>query len=405
MPNLHSHAFQRALAGRTGRAAAAARRQLLDVAAGDVRMLERLDAEDFAAVTAQAYVEMAKAGYGAVAEFHYVHHDPAGRPYQDPAPNSRSRVVGAAREAGLALTLLPVSTPTPGSAARRRSPGSGGSCTRRTRSPGWSSGWSRRGGRHRRGRRGRPAQPARGDPRRTPRSRRRGALRRARAHPRRRADCARSTTASPGAGRRPVEWLLSHARVDARWCLVHATHMTTEEMRGAGGERRRAGLAPTTEADLGDGIFAGDAFSPPAGASASAAIRTRRSTRSPSCGSSSGRSGSRCGRRNVLAGAARAWGRRCGSRRRATARAPADARPACHRGRTTRRPRRARCRRAGAGGAGGGRRAGRGDFRSLPATGARLLAGGRFIVREGRHRSEETVLARFRAALARMAAA
>ena len=68
--------------------------------------------------------------------------------------------------------------------------------------------------------------------------------------------CRRSRTASPGRGARPVEWLLDHAGVDARWCLIHATHMT------AGRDRARwpqsgavAGLCPITEANLGDGIF------------------------------------------------------------------------------------------------------------------------------------------------------
>jgi len=56
-------------------------------------------------------------------------------------------------------------------------------------------------------------------------------------------------------GQRPVEWLLSHADVDAHWCIVHATHMTEDETRALAGSRAVAGLAPSTEADLGDGIF------------------------------------------------------------------------------------------------------------------------------------------------------
>src|SRR5690348_1390592 len=54
---------------------------------------------------------------------------------------------------------------------------------------------------------------------------------------------------------RPVEWLLDHAPVDARWCLVHATHLTENETRRLAASGAVAGLCPTTEANLGDGLF------------------------------------------------------------------------------------------------------------------------------------------------------
>src|SRR4030095_8614224 len=69
--------------------------------------LDHIDVEAFEAIAAQAYIEMAKAGYATVAEFHYVHHDPAGKPYGDPAELAW-RIVDAASTAGLGLTLLPV---------------------------------------------------------------------------------------------------------------------------------------------------------------------------------------------------------------------------------------------------------------------------------------------------------
>src|SRR5205814_7498626 len=69
--------------------------------------LARVDADVFAAIAAQAYVEMAKAGYASVAEFHYVHHDPNGKAYADPAELSW-RIDAAGDEVGLGLTLLPV---------------------------------------------------------------------------------------------------------------------------------------------------------------------------------------------------------------------------------------------------------------------------------------------------------
>jgi formimidoylglutamate deiminase len=61
-------------------------------------------------------------------------------------------------------------------------------------------------------------------------------------------------------GQRPVAWLLDHAPVDAHWCLVHATHMTPEEIKRLAGCGAVAGLCPTTEANLGDGIFPAEAY-------------------------------------------------------------------------------------------------------------------------------------------------
>jgi formimidoylglutamate deiminase len=56
-------------------------------------------------------------------------------------------------------------------------------------------------------------------------------------------------------GARPVQWLFEHAEVDARWCLVHATHLDDQEMRAIAKSGAVAGLCPTTEANLGDGLF------------------------------------------------------------------------------------------------------------------------------------------------------
>ena len=107
MPNLHSHAFQRALAGRTGRSSPAHDDSFWTWRQAMYGFLDRVDADALEAIAAQAYVEMAKAGYASVAEFHYVHHDTAGKPYGDPAELAW-RVVAAAQTAGLGLTLLPV---------------------------------------------------------------------------------------------------------------------------------------------------------------------------------------------------------------------------------------------------------------------------------------------------------
>ena len=106
MPNLHSHAFQRAIAGRTGRAGSEGD-SFWTWRTAMYSFLERVDADAFGAIAAQSYVEMLKAGYTRVAEFHYVHHDPRGKPYDDPAELAR-RIVDAAATTGIALTLLPV---------------------------------------------------------------------------------------------------------------------------------------------------------------------------------------------------------------------------------------------------------------------------------------------------------
>jgi formimidoylglutamate deiminase len=257
MANLHSHAFQRALAGRTGRAGAEGDsfwtwRQAM------YTFLDRVDADAFAAIAAQAYVEMLKAGYTAVAEFHYVHRDPAGRAYADPAELAR-RVIAAAADAGIAMTLLPVFYAHGGfggaapAATQRRFVSSIDSFARLV------------------------ADLARDASARdvrlgvAPHSLRAVmpdelaavvALVSAEApihihaaeQVREVADCV------AWFGARPVEWLLDHAHLDGRWCVVHATHMTAQETSRLAASGAIAGLAPTTEADLGDGTFPARAF-------------------------------------------------------------------------------------------------------------------------------------------------
>src|SRR5262249_19217126 len=104
MPNLHSHAFQRAMAGMAERAGGDDSfwgwRQLM------YGFVARIEPDDLEAIAAQLYVEMLKAGYSAVAEFHYLHHDRDGQPYADPAEMSW-RVLAAAGTAGIALVHLP----------------------------------------------------------------------------------------------------------------------------------------------------------------------------------------------------------------------------------------------------------------------------------------------------------
>ncbi|MEO8487470.1 MAG: formimidoylglutamate deiminase [Betaproteobacteria bacterium] len=259
MPNVHSHAFQRGVAGRTGHAGASGEDSFWTWRHAMYAFLERLDPDGFEAIAAQVYVEMAKAGYGAVAEFHYVHHDPAGRRYADVAEMSK-RVLSAAHRVGLPMTLLPVFyahggfNGAPPSAAQRRFVTDADAFARLVEAI-------------------------------APNARANGAVLGIAPHSLRAVtpeELERVVAASPAmqpvhihiaeqtreveecvawSGKRPVEWLLARCDVDSRWCLVHATHMAEREIHALAASGASAGIAPTTEADLGDGTFPGVAFS------------------------------------------------------------------------------------------------------------------------------------------------
>ena len=106
LPNLHSHAFQRAMAGLTERRGSDAD-SFWTWREAMYRFVERLSPDDLEAIAAFAYMEMLEAGFTRVAEFHYLHHQPDGRPYDNAAEMSQ-RIVAAADAAGIGLTLLPV---------------------------------------------------------------------------------------------------------------------------------------------------------------------------------------------------------------------------------------------------------------------------------------------------------
>jgi formimidoylglutamate deiminase len=257
MPNLHSHAFQRAIAGRTGSPNSDGdsfwtwRREMY-------AFLERVDADEFEAIAAQAYVEMLKAGYTAVAEFHYVHHDPRGRPYADPAELAR-RIAAAADRTGIGLVLLPVFYAHAGfggllpAESQLRFVHSVEAyarlvdiLSRDAANAGWSLGVAPHSLRA-----VTPDELAAITalaPRAMP----------IHIHAAEQANEVADCVAWSGA--RPIEWLLEHAGVDARWCIVHATHMTADETRRLAESGAVAGLAPTTEADLGDGTFPARAY-------------------------------------------------------------------------------------------------------------------------------------------------
>ncbi len=261
MPNLHSHAFQRAMAGLAERAGPNEDSfwTWREVMYGFVRALTP---EQVEAIAAQLYVEMLKAGYTAVGEFHYLHHAPDGRPYADLAEMSH-RVIAAAKTAGIGITQLPVlygygdfGGQAAGEGQRRflNDPDRFLTLVQEL------------------------LKEYRGDPQ----------VRIGIAPHSLRAVTAETLSAAVSgldaldaeapihvhiaeqnkevhdciewSGERPVEWLLRNAALGPRWCLIHATHVTEEEATRLAKSGAVAGLCPTTEANLGDGVFPAPAY-------------------------------------------------------------------------------------------------------------------------------------------------
>ncbi len=248
--NVHSHGFQRGMAGLSERRSRPddnfwSWREIM------YRFLDRLTPEDVAAITAQAYAEMLEGGFTRVGEFHYLHHDPAGAPYAD-----RAEMAGAVAQAsaatGIGLTLLPVfyahgnfgaAPPSPGQrrflndidgfaalldAARAKLVGDANigvaPHSLRAVTPDQLAALLELS----------PSGPVHIH---------------AAEQEKEVADCV------AWSGARPVEWLLDHAAVDDRWCLIHSTHLDDSEAQRLAASDAVAGLCPVTEANLGDGIF------------------------------------------------------------------------------------------------------------------------------------------------------
>ena len=252
MPNLHSHAFQRAMAGlaeRKGRnddSFWSWRETMYAFAA-------TIGPHELQAIAAQLYVEMLKAGYTQVCEFHYLHHQPDGTPYAQPEAMSLA-LIEAAREAGIALTLLPVLYISGGFDGRALTP-------RQRRFGHDVDGYLRlldtlRKHENDSLRIGIALHSLRAVPEQAMREVLASEVARAcpvHIHIAKQIGEVQDCLATRGA--RPVEWLFEHADVDARWCLVHATHLTDAETVQLARSGAVAGLCPTTEANLGDGLF------------------------------------------------------------------------------------------------------------------------------------------------------
>ncbi|WP_313170201.1 formimidoylglutamate deiminase [Massilia oculi] len=251
MVNLHSHAFQRALGG-------------LTEVAGDgpdsfwtwrdlmYRFAARITPDQIEAIAAQLFAECLRHGYTSLCEFHYLQRDVDGAAYARPAETAE-RVAAAGQATGMGLTLLPVLYSHAGFGEKPLAPAQARFRTNVDEVLGIVEALAPlRGGQFEVG-----AAPhslraatidqiralASGLPKERPLhihiAEQQGEVEQCLAH----------------AGRRPVEYLMDHVALDARWCLVHATHLNETEIAALARSGAVAGLCPTTEANLGDGLF------------------------------------------------------------------------------------------------------------------------------------------------------
>ncbi len=261
MPNLHSHAFQRAMAGLGER-----------VGDGDdsfwtwrevmYGFLARITPEDVQAIAAALYLEMLKSGYTAVGEFHYLHHGPDGTPY-DSLGEMSHRIMAAARETGMGLTHLPVLYGYGGFGGQAANPGQRRFLNDPDRflqllqdlhpeiaaDPQCALGMAPHS-----------LRAVTEDSLNQALTGLAGLVPDAPVHIHIAEQTKEVDDCLAWSGQRPVDWLYQHFEVGPRWCLVHATHMTDGETAQVARSRAVAGLCPTTEANLGDGIFPAPAF-------------------------------------------------------------------------------------------------------------------------------------------------
>jgi len=258
MPNLHSHAFQRVMAG------------LAEVAGNPqdsfwtwrdlmYRLVQRLDPQQVGIIARQLYIEMLKGGYTQVAEFHYLHHGPNGQPYADRGEMT-GQISQAAAQAGIGLTMLPVLYSYAGFGAQAPQPGQRRFiqdadsylqqqqviATQLTGQPLQNQGLCFHS--LRAVELGQMQQVLSASDKQLP------------VHIHIAEQQKEVDDCLAWSQQRPVAWLYDHVEVDQRWCLIHATHLDDHELQRLAASKAVAGLCPTTEANLGDGIFPGDRF-------------------------------------------------------------------------------------------------------------------------------------------------
>lgn len=252
--NVHSHGFQRGMAGLSERRGRPdddfwSWREIM------YRFLDRLTPDDIAAITAQAYVEMLETGYTRVGEFHYLHNDVNGARYADPAETAAA-IVAAAEDTGIGLTLLPVfyahsdfGGAAPKHGQRRFLSDIDGFAALVEASRAML-----------------PADAVLGVAPHSLRAVTPGELAAVIAltdgplHIHAAEQVKEVEACLAWSGARPVEWLLDHVGLGPRWTLIHATHLTDAEADRLAASGAVAGLCPVTEANLGDGIFPAERY-------------------------------------------------------------------------------------------------------------------------------------------------
>ncbi len=258
LANVHSHSFQRAMAGMTeyrsaGRDSFWTWRDLM------YRFAEKITPEQLEAIAALVFLEMQEAGYASVGEFHYLHHQPGGAPYAALDEMSQ-RIFAAAARTGIGLSLSPVLYSYGGAGRKPLAPGQlrfGNDVDRFNRLVADARDNSRNAG---------PDAKVGIAPHSLRATSPDDLWRVVNSHPdgpvhihiaeqpKEVADVEAWLKA------RPVKWLLDNAPVDGRWLLVHAIHMTDAETRALAASGAVAGLCPITEANLGDGPFNGAVY-------------------------------------------------------------------------------------------------------------------------------------------------
>jgi formimidoylglutamate deiminase len=257
LSNLHSHAFQRGLAGRTEFVTAARAEDNLWTWRQEMyRLVDRLTPEDYEAIAALVYLEMLQFGMTAVCEFHYVHHQPGGAAHDNPAEMS-DRLIAAADATGIGMTLLPVlyahgGIGKPVAGTQERFVHSVDGYLRlldllRAR---------------RAGRQNLHVGLALHSLRAVTPDEAHAALAgmktmdaNARLHIHVSETTHEVAEVKAGLGARPVQWLIDNVGLNANWCLVHATHLDDAEISGLARSGAVAGICPLTEATMGDGFF------------------------------------------------------------------------------------------------------------------------------------------------------
>jgi formimidoylglutamate deiminase len=254
--NLHSHAFQRAMAGMSERRGTEVRDSFWTWRQIMFRFLDALTPDDVEAIAAFVQMEMLEAGYAAVGEFHYLHHQPGGSPYGNLAEMS-DRIMAAATDTGIGLTHLPVLYQY-------------GGCDRQPLAHGqirFGNDFERFQKLHDMAEEALKSLPGDAVIGVAPHSLRavdEAGLASAVAltgncplHMHLAEQVAEVDEVVAAKGKRPVDWLLANHDVSQNWCLIHCTQMTPEETTGLAATGAVAGLCPITESSLGDGIFDG----------------------------------------------------------------------------------------------------------------------------------------------------